>query len=79
MHLINNKKFSVWEQQRWVVNEISDDILGCVAKYLYDTWGHVLVIWMNTWESLTVSKNNPETPVGGSNTWVMTQYLRDTK
>ena len=45
-----------------------DDILGCVAKYLYDTGRHNLVIQTNTQESLRVSKNNPETPVGDSNT-----------
>ena len=41
--------------------------------------GCILVIWMNAQESFGVSKNNPETSVGGSNTCVVTQYLRDTK
>ena len=33
---------------------------------------------MNIWE-IIVSRNDPETPAGGSNIQVVSQYLRDTE
>ena len=46
-----------------------DDLLEAEASDLYDT----LVIWKNTWESVGLSRNDPETPAEAQ---ALGQWLR---